>query len=107
MKFLARRRFLAVVTGALAGLRFPRRLGASTRVTPPSEQQEDDSGGRELAAALRQLNDSVPIGITPEEFDQVESYATGVYRDVVRKLRPIVLDDRLGLAIHFSYRNKS
>ncbi len=94
-----RRTFLGLLAAALSAAGW-RRID---RQLPPGDLAQSDQQKR-LAAALRDLNDAGRLGIARDDFDRAEAYATGVYRDLDAKLRPIALDDSLDLPVTFTAR---
>jgi hypothetical protein len=49
---------------------------------------------RRLGAALRELNETAGLGVTKEDFERAEAYATGALLESEAKLRRLVLDER-------------
>ena len=104
MRGQSRRGFLgglAAVTTAVGA------RGSAEAQAPPRVSLAD--GGdrrRRLAAALRELNDVAGLGVTPDELERAEAYATGAILEAEAKLRPIVLDEGLDLPVAFSARRR-
>ena len=94
-------RLAAAVVAAL-GARGTVEAQAPPRVSPA------DAGDRRrrLAAALRELNDAAGLGVTPDELERAEAYATGAILEAETKLRPVVLDERLDLPLTFRARRR-
>jgi hypothetical protein len=68
----------------------------------------DDTGERRrLAAALRELNDAGSLGITADELERAEAYATGAILEAEAKLRPLALDAGFDLPVVFVARRKA
>ena len=59
---------------------------------------------RRLGTALRGLNELAGLGVTPDELERAEAYATGALLEARTKLRPLVLDDTLDLPVVFRAR---
>ena len=104
MRGQSRRRFMGGLAGATAV------LGArgTAEAQAPARVSLADGGDRRrrLAEALRELNEAAGLGVTPEELERAEAYATGAILETEAKLRPIVLDERLDLPVTFSARRR-
>jgi hypothetical protein len=61
---------------------------------------------RRLGAALRDLNDAGALGVTADELERAEAYATGAILEAAAKLRPLVLDPGLDLPVVFRARRR-
>jgi hypothetical protein len=61
---------------------------------------------RRLGAALRELNDAAGLGVTGDELERAEAYATGAILEAEAKLRPLVLDPGLDLPVVFRARRR-
>jgi hypothetical protein len=100
----ARRRFVALLGAAATG------LGSSKTAEPqaPARVSMDHVGERRrrLGAALRELNEAAGLGVTDEDFERTEAYATGALLEAEAKLRPLVLDERLDLPVVFTARRR-
>src|SRR5262245_16661288 len=102
MRGEGRRRFVALLAGAAAVLRG---LGAAQAQAPPKVSMKDvGERRRRLASALRELNEAAGLGVTPEDLDRAEAYASGAILEAEQKLRPLVLDDALDVPIVFRAR---
>jgi hypothetical protein len=94
-----RRRFITTVAAITASLRG---RGTIEAQAPPRVSIADAGDRRrQLAQALRTLNDTAGLGVTPDEIDRAEAYATGAILEAEAKLRPLVLDDALDLSTIF------
>ncbi len=93
-----RRTFLKLSGASLALLKVGPELKA---VEIPSDESRE-----RLAKALFELNEAAGIGLSAEEFEHSKDYVTGVYQEVSKKLRPIILPEELDLPIHFSAKRR-
>jgi hypothetical protein len=102
MKGRSRRRFLGLLTAAAAA-------GGGADAQAPPRVSMDDAGERRrrLAAALRALNEAAGLGVTPDEQERAEAYATGAILEAEAKLRPIVFEDGLELPVQFAARRRA
>ena len=105
MRRQSRRRFMGGLVGGTAALGA---RGIAEAQAPPRVSLADggDRRGR-LAAALRELNEAAGLGVTPDELERAEAYATGAILEAEAKLRPIVLDEGLDLPVTFSARRRA
>ena len=95
---------------------FLRLLGATTaaggareaapQAPPKAPVPESDTRLRELAAALRELNATAGLGVTAEDLDRAEAYATGALREAETKLRSLSLPEGLDLPVVFRARRR-
>ena len=87
---------------AALGARGTAEAQAPARVSPadPGDRR------RRLAAALRELNAAAGLGVTPDELERAEAYATSAILEAEAKLRPLVLDESLDLPVTFSARRR-
>jgi len=101
----SRRRFMGGLAGATAALG----AGGTVRAQAPPRMSMDEAGDRRrrLAAALRELNQAAGLGVTPDELDRAEAYATGALIEAESKLRPVALDEGLDLPVTFGARRRS
>ena len=98
-----RRAFIEALVGAAAiGAADAAPAGATLPQAVPERELAERE--RRLADALRALNDAAELGITPEELARAEAYATGALLEVARRLRPLVLEDRLEPPLGFHAR---
>jgi hypothetical protein len=97
MEPLGRRGFM----GSLA-------LAAGTAASPVHGQAPPEmtlaEENRRLGTALRELNEVAGLGVTPDELERAEAYATGALLEARAKLRPLVLDDKLDVPVIFRAR---
>ena len=100
----SRRSFGRLAAGVFAalGVRGAAEAQAPARVS----LAEGGDRRRRLAAALRELNDVAGLGVTPDELERAEAYATGAILEAEAKLRPLVLDEGLDLPVAFSARRR-
>lgn len=104
MPRLSRRRFMGGLVGGTTALGA---RGMAEAQAPPRVSPADGSGRRRrLAAALRELNEAAGLGVTPDELERAEAYATGAILEVEAKLRPIALAEGLDLPVAFSARRR-
>jgi hypothetical protein len=104
MRGEGRRRFVALLAGAAAALRG---LGSARAQAPPKVSMEEaGERRRRLGKALRELNEAAGLGVTPEDLDRAEAYATGAILEAEQKLRSLVLDDSLDVPIVFRARRR-
>lgn len=102
MRRKSRRRFLGLLAGAAtAG------GGAEAQAPPHVSMDEVGERRRRLAAALRALNEAAGLGVTSDELERAEAYATGAILEAEAKLRPIVLDEGLDLPVEFAARRRT
>lgn len=94
--------------GGLAGVSAALGARGTAEAQAPPRVSPTDAGHRRrrLAAALRELNEAAGLGVTPDELERAEAYATGAILEVEAKLRPVVLDERLDLPVTFSARRR-
>ncbi len=92
---------LAVATAALAAHE------TETQAPPRVSLGAGDDRRLRLAAALRELNAAAGLGITPDELERAEAYATGAILEAETKLRPLVLDDGHDLTVAFRARRRA
>jgi hypothetical protein len=96
-----RRRFVGSLAGLVAGLG----AGRVEAQAPPRVTMEDAGDRRRrLGAALRELNEVAGLGVSAEDMDAAEAYATGAILEAEAKLRPRVLDEGLEPALVFRAR---
>ena len=104
MRRTSRRSFMGGLAGATAA------LGArgAAEAQPPPRASLADAGDRRrrLAGALREMNAAAGLGVTPEELERAEAYATGAILEAEAKLRPLVLDEGLDLPVTFQARRR-
>ncbi len=100
----SRRQFVGLL-GATAAL-----VSTAGRVqaqAPARERTGDrDVERKRLADALRELNQAAGLGVTAEDFDRAETYATGALLEAAAKLRPLVLPEGLDLPVVFRARRR-
>ena len=101
----SRRRFVGSLAGAAAVTSAPLRIEA--QAFPKTDIERAAEPRRKLAAALRELNDAAGLGVTPDEIDRAEAYATGAILEAHAKLRPLVLSDDLDLSTVFRAPRKA
>ncbi len=105
MRRKSRRCFMGSLAGATAALGVH---GSVEAQAPPRVSLRDgDDRRRRLAAALRELNEAAGLGVTPDELERAEAYATGAILEAEAKLRPVVLDEDLDLPVAFGARRRS
>lgn len=97
----SRRRFLGLITAAAAA-------GRVAEAQAPPRVSMDDAGERRcrLAAEMRTLNEAAGLGVTADELERAQAYASGAILEAEAKLRPIVLDDALDLPVAFAARRR-
>ncbi len=100
-----RRRFLGLIGGTAAALHGSR--VAEAQAPPKTPLDEGDAKRRDLAAALRELNARAGLGVTPEDLDRAEAYATGALVAAQTKLRSLSLPEGLDLPVVFRARRRS
>ena len=104
MRRQSRRRFMGGLVGGTAALAA---RGIAEAQAPPRVSVADQGDRRRrLAAALRELNEAAGLGVTPDELERAEAYATGAILEAEAKLGPIVLDEGLDLPVTFSARRR-
>jgi hypothetical protein len=103
MRPSGRRPFLRLLGAAAA---VPRAREAMAQAPPKASLSEADGRRRELAAALRDLNARASLGVTPEDLDRAEAYATGALLEAETKLRSLTLDEGLDLPVVFRARRR-
>jgi hypothetical protein len=59
---------------------------------------------RRLGDVLRELNQAAGLGITHDELERAEAYATGAILELEAKLRPLALEDRVEPPVAFQAR---
>ena len=101
----SRRRFVGSLAGAAAVTSAPLRIEA--QAFPKADIEQAAEPRRKLAVALRELNDAAGLGVTSDEIDRAEAYATGAILEAQAKLRPLVLPDRLDLSTVFRAPRKA
>ena len=94
-------RLAAAVVAALGA-----RTTADAQAPPKVSLADADARRRRLSAALRELNEAAGLGVTPDELERAEAYATGAILEAETKLRPLVLDEGLGLPVSFRARRR-
>jgi len=99
-----RRRFIGLLTGVAAGVGAGKR--AEAQAPPRVSMDEAGDRRRRLGAALRELNEAAGLGVTPDELERAEAYATGAILEAEAKLRPLVLDPALDLPVVFGARRR-
>ena len=55
---------------------------------------------------MRELNAAAGLGVTPEELERAEAYATGAILEAEARLRPLVLAEGLDLPVIFQARRR-
>jgi len=95
MRRQSRRRFMGGLAGATAAL--GARGTAEAQAPPRVSLADAGDRRRRLAGALRELNEAAGLGVTPDELERAEAYATGAILEAEAKLRPIGLDEGLEL----------
>ena len=100
-----RRGFIGLLTGAAAALGAGR--GAEAQAPPKVSMNDAGDRRQRLGAALRELNEAAGLGVTPEDLERAEAYATGAILETEAKLRPIVLDTGLDLPVVLKARRRS
>ena len=88
---------LAAVSAAAAVPRAEAQAPPKTAIT---------EANRGLGATLRALNEAAGLGVTPDEIERAEAYATGAILETRAKLRPLVLDEGLDLPVVFRARKQ-
>ena len=96
-----RRRFMGSLAGATAAAAT---VPLAEAQAPPKAPVQE--GHRALGATLRALNERAGLGITADEIDRAEAYATGAILETRAKLRPLVLDEGLDLPTVFRARKE-
>ena len=99
MRTRGRRRFMGSLAGMSAGVAAA--SNAEAQAPPKTLVAEANRG---LGATLRALNEAAGLGVTADEIDRAEAYATGAILETRAKLRPLVLDEGLDLPIVFRAR---
>ncbi len=105
MRCSDRRRFLALLTGASGALSGA--IAVDAQAPPRVSMDEAGDRRRRLGAALRALNETAGLGVTPDELERAEAYATAAIVETQAKLRPIELGDGLDLPVVFRARRRS
>lgn len=100
-----RRRFLGLMGGTAAALHGSR--VAEAQAPPKAPLEETDARRRGLGAALRELNTKAGLGVTAEDLDRAEAYATGALVEAETKLRSLPLPEGLDLPVVFRARRRS
>ena len=98
----SRRRFLGLLTAAAAA-----EGGAEAQAPPRASMDVAGDRRRRLGAALRELNEAAGLGVTADELERAEAYATGAILEAEAKLRPLALDEALDLPVAFRARRRS
>jgi hypothetical protein len=98
-----RRLFLRLLgaTAAAGGAR-----EGSAQAPPKTPFPQTDTRRRELAGALRELNVKAGLGVTAEDLDRAEAYATGALLEAETKLRSLSLPEGLDLPVVFRARRR-
>lgn len=99
-----RRQFLGGLGAATVAVGAAREAGA--QAAPRAGLADAPSNQKRLAAALRELNAAAALGVTPEDLDRAEAYATGALLEAAAKLRPLRLPDSLDLPVVFRARGR-
>ena len=89
---------LAALTAGAAGA-----TTAQAQAPPKASVAEANRG---LGATLRALNEAAGLGVTADEIDRAEAYATGAILETRARLRPLVLDEALDLPVVFRARKE-
>lgn len=105
MEDKARRRFLGLLAGAAAAAGGGRR--AEGQAPPRVSMADTEDRRRRLGAALRELNEAAGLGVTSDELERAEAYATGALLEAEAKLRPLTLGEGLDLPVAFLARGRS
>jgi hypothetical protein len=98
-----RRRFLeGVGVAAVLG------RGGEAEAQAPAKLSLEDAGERRqrLAAALRELNQAGGLGVSGEDLERAEAYASGAILEAEARLRPLVLPEGLDLPVVFKARRR-
>lgn len=103
MRTRGRRRFLGALTAsaAITGAR-----GAAAQAPPRAGLADAPPDQRRLADALRELNAAAALGVTAEDLERAEAYATGAILESAAKLRPLRLPESLDLPVVFRARGR-
>lgn len=99
----SRRQFVSLL-GATAALGSSPRESAAQ--APARGRDEQDDTRKRLGAALRELNQAARLGVTAEDLDRTEGYATGALLEAAARLRPLVLPEGLDLPVVFQARRR-
>lgn len=99
----SRRRFLEGLGVAAAVGRVPE---AEAQAPPKMSMDEAGERRQRLAAALRALNEAGGLGVTGEDLDRAEAYATGALLEAEARLRPLVFPESLDLPVVFKARRR-
>jgi len=100
-----RRRFLGLIMGGTTSA-LHRSRAAEAQAPPRAPLDETDARRRGLAAALRELNAKAGLGVTAEDLDRAEAYATGALLEAETKLRSLPLPEGLDLPLVFRARRR-
>jgi hypothetical protein len=103
MRPSGRRPFLRLLAATAALMRS---RVAIAQAPPKDGLPEGDARRRELAAALRELNAKAGLGVTAEDLDRAEAYATGALFAAETKLRALHLPEGLDLPVVFRARRR-
>lgn len=99
MAHKSRRQFVGLMSATVALTSSRRRAEAQA---PARERAGDrDDARQRLGAALRELNQAAGLGVTAEDLDRTEAYATGALLEAGTRLRPLVLPEGLDLPVVF------
>ena len=90
--------------GSLAGVSAGVAVSTAEAQAPPKATITEANRG--LGATLRALNEAAGLGVTPDEVDRAEAYATAAILETRAKLRPLVLDEGLDLPVVFRARKE-
>ena len=99
-----RRRFLQLLGTTAAAHTAARE--AQAQPVPRTPPDAADAARRELGAALRELNATAGLGVTAEDLDRAEAYATGALRETQTRLRSLTLREDLDLPLVFRARRR-
>ena len=91
--------------GTLAGLPLAAAGGRRAEAQAPAKTPVTEAH-RGLGATLRELNEAAGLGVTGDEIDRAEAYATGAILETRARLRPLVLDEGLDLPVVFRARKE-
>lgn len=96
----SRRHFIAALTGGAVAARAT--TTAEAQAPPKVAMNETEEPRRRLAAEMKALNDAAGLGVTADEIERAQAYATGALLAARDRLRTIELDPSLDLAVSFS-----
>jgi hypothetical protein len=103
VKTRGRRRFIQGLSGAAALGGVPQ---AFAQAPPKLSMDEAGERQRRLSAALRALNEQGGLGVSAQDFDLAEAYATGALLEADARLRPLVLPEDLDVPVVFRARRR-